>query len=86
MAGRDAALPLGLILMRRLKVTGTVMRARPLEEKILLGQILKRHLAPLMAQKKLVPIIERTFPLDQAAQALELMASNTTFGKIVLTM
>jgi putative PIG3 family NAD(P)H quinone oxidoreductase len=86
MAGRDAALPLGLILMRRLRIAGTVMRARPLEEKILLGQALKRHLAPLMAQKKLVPIIDRTFPLDQAAQALELMASNTTFGKIVLTM
>jgi putative PIG3 family NAD(P)H quinone oxidoreductase len=86
MAGREATLPLGLLLMRRLKIAGTVMRARPLEEKILLGQVLKRHLAPLMAQKKLVPILERTFPLDQAAKALELMASNTTFGKIVLTM
>lgn len=85
MAGRDAALPLGLMLMRRLTITGTVMRARPLEEKIALGQVLRRNLAPLMTKKRLVPIIDRTFPLDQASAALELMASNTTFGKIVLT-
>lgn len=85
MAGRDAALPLGLMLMRRLSVTGTVMRARPLEEKIQLGQVLKRNLVPLMTSKKLTPIIECTFPLAEAAKALELMASNTTFGKIVLT-
>jgi NADPH:quinone reductase-like Zn-dependent oxidoreductase len=85
MAGRDAALPLGVMLMRRLSVTGTVMRARPLEEKIALGQLLRRHLAPLMAQQKLVPIIDRTFPLAEAKAALDLMASNTTFGKIVLT-
>ncbi|MFO0736995.1 MAG: NAD(P)H-quinone oxidoreductase [Labilithrix sp.] len=85
MAGRDAALPLGLMLMRRLTITGTVMRARPLEEKIALGQVLRRNLAPLMTKKQLVPIIDRTFPLDQASAALELMASNTTFGKIVLT-
>lgn len=85
MGGRDAALPLGLVLMRRLRIFGTVMRARPLEEKIELGQVLKRHLVPLMEKKQLVPIVERTFPLAEAAAALELMASNTTFGKIVLT-
>ena len=85
MAGRDAAIPLGLVLMRRITIQGTVMRARPLEEKIQLGQVLKRNLVPLMAQKKLVPIVERTFSLDEASAALELMASNTTFGKIVLT-
>lgn len=85
MGGRDVELPLGLVLTRRLRIFGTVMRARPLEQKIALGQVLRRHLVPLMADGRIAPIIDRTLPLDHASEALEAMASNTTFGKIVLT-
>lgn len=85
MGGRDVELPLGLVLTRRLRIFGTVMRARPLEQKIALGQVLRRHLVPLMTDGRIAPIIDRTLPLDHASEALEAMASNTTFGKIVLT-
>lgn len=85
MAGQESALPLALVLRGRLHILGTVMRARPLEEKIALGQVLKRHLVPLFARKKLAPIVDRVLPLERAAEAIEAMAANSTFGKIVLT-
>lgn len=86
MGGRDATLPLGLVLTRRLRIQGTVMRARPLEQKIALGQVLARNLVPLIAKKALVPIVDRVLPLDRASEAMDAMASNTTFGKIVLAV
>jgi NADPH:quinone reductase len=84
MAGVRADVDLGLVLRRRLRVFGTVMRARPLEEKIAAGQVLARNLGPLVADGKLEPVVESVFPLDRAGEALDLMASNTSFGKIVL--
>lgn len=84
LAGASAELSLGAILRRRLTLIGTVMRARPLEEKIALGQVLRRNLAPLFAAGKLTPIIDRVLPLAQAQEAIDAMASNATFGKIIL--
>lgn len=86
MAGNQCDLPLAVVLRGRMQIIGTVMRARPLEEKIALGQVLKRHLAPLFAKEKLAPIVDRVLPLDRAAEAIEAMAANSTFGKIVLTV
>jgi NADPH:quinone reductase-like Zn-dependent oxidoreductase len=83
-AGVRAEIDLGAVLRRRLRMFGTVMRARPLEEKILAGQVLAWKLAPLVAAGKLTPIIDRVFPLERAGAALDLMASNANFGKIVL--
>lgn len=83
-AGRTASIDLGLLLRQRVQVTGTVLRARPLEEKILAAQILERHLLPLFTQGRLSPVIERTFPIEEAGKAHELVASDTTFGKVLL--
>ncbi|MBX3225703.1 MAG: NAD(P)H-quinone oxidoreductase [Labilithrix sp.] len=85
MGGATAELSLGPMLHRRLTVIGTVMRARPLEQKIALGQVLRRNITPLVAAGHLVPIVDRVLPLEQATAALTAMASNTTFGKIILT-
>jgi putative PIG3 family NAD(P)H quinone oxidoreductase len=84
MAGPRAELDLGLVLRHRLRIVGTVLRSRPLEEKLLAGQVLSRHLAPLIAEGKLVPIVDRVFPLEQATEALAYMESNAGFGKTVL--
>lgn len=85
MAGTRADLDLALVLRRRLRVFGTVLRARPLEEKIAAGQALSRHLAPLLARGALRPVVDRVLPLDQAAEAHAYVASNESFGKVVLT-
>lgn len=84
MAGARADVDLGVVLRRRLRVFGTVLRSRPLEEKILAGQILARNISPLVGEGKLVPVVDRVLPLDRALEAQDLMASNANFGKIVL--
>lgn len=84
MAGASAEIDLANVLRRRLQIYGTILRSRPLEEKILAAQVLANHLCPLLATGKLTPIIDRVLPLHRASEAHDLMASNTTFGKIVL--
>lgn len=84
LAGARAEIDLGALLRRRLRVFGTVLRSRPLEEKIAAGQLLARHLSPLLAEGKLTPIVHRVLPLARAAEAHDELASNATFGKIVL--
>lgn len=85
LAGRLAELDLGVVLRRRLRLFGTMLRARPLEEKILAAQLLDRRLAPLFASGTLKPVIDRVMTLDQAAEAHRYMAANEGFGKVVLT-
>lgn len=86
LAGARADVDLGLVLRKRLRVMGTVMRARPLEEKIAAGRVLARNLTPLVESGKLAPIIDRVFPLAEAAAAMDHVASNASFGKVVLEM
>ena len=84
MAGRDVSLPLGVILGKRLTIRGTVLRARPLEEKIAATRAFAAQVVPLFAQGVVRPVVDRVFPLDQIAAAHRRLESNTTFGKVVL--
>jgi putative PIG3 family NAD(P)H quinone oxidoreductase len=84
LAGASAAIDLGLLLRKRAEIRGTVLRSRPLEEKILAARGLEHHVVPLLERGLLRPVVDRVFSLDQAAEAHRAMASNTTFGKIVL--
>lgn len=86
MAGARADVDLGLVLRRRLRILGTVLRARPLEEKILAAQVLAHRIAPLVADGKLCAVVDRTFPLEEAMEAQRYMASNAGFGKTILTV
>ncbi|MGH2695067.1 MAG: zinc-binding dehydrogenase, partial [Actinomycetota bacterium] len=63
---------------------GTVLRSRPEHEKAAATAAFRREVAPLLAAGTLRPIIDRTYPLEQAEDAYAALASNTTFGKIVL--
>jgi putative PIG3 family NAD(P)H quinone oxidoreductase len=85
LAGTRADVDLALVLRRRLRVLGTMLRARPLEEKILAAQVLDRRLAPLFASGALKPVVDRVLPLEKAAEAHAYMAGNDGFGKVVLT-
>jgi NADPH:quinone reductase-like Zn-dependent oxidoreductase len=83
-AGREATLDLGLVLFKRLHLVGTVLRSRPLEEKIALAQAAERHLLPLFRSGALSPVIDDVLPMAQAPEAFQRMASNETVGKLVL--
>jgi putative PIG3 family NAD(P)H quinone oxidoreductase len=84
MAGRDAPLPLGVILGKRLTLRGTVLRARPLEEKITATRAFAAQVVPLLASGIVRPVIDKVFPLDEIAAAHRHLESNATFGKVVI--
>ena len=84
MAGAKAEIELSRMLDRRARVIGTVLRARPLEQKIAAMRAFEEQVVPLFARGKLVPVVDCVMPLADAAAAHARMASNDTFGKIVL--
>lgn len=84
-AGNKTQVNLGSLLMKRLRVTGTVLRSRPLEEKIALAQAAERNLLPLFRSGALKPVIDAVVPMQDIRGALTRMASNETVGKVVLS-
>ena len=83
--GLDAQFNAGLVLRRRLTITGSTLRPRPVAFKGAIAQALREHVWPLLASGAVKPVIHATFPAAQAAQAHALMESNQHVGKIVLT-
>ena len=86
MGGNKVEANLGLLMPKRLRVHGTGLRTRSLEEKIAVTVQFKRHVLPLIGDGRIQPIIDRTFPLENVSEAHEYMESNANFGKIILTM
>ena len=84
LAGIRAEIDLSLLLRKRARVFGTVMRSRPLEEKLEAMRTFESQVVPLFARGKLVPVIDCVMSLDDAGAAHVRMASNVGFGKIVL--
>ncbi|HWJ95510.1 MAG TPA: NAD(P)H-quinone oxidoreductase [Telluria sp.] len=84
LGGAKATVDLGQVLRRRLSISGSTLRPRPVEFKARIAQQLKERVWPLLEQGKIKPVIHATFPLEQAAQAHALMESSTHVGKIVL--
>src|SRR3954454_1627555 len=75
----------GLVLRRRITVTGSTLRPRPVAFKAAIAASLKKNVWPLIEGQKIKPVIHSTFPAAEAAQAHALMESNQHVGKIVLT-
>lgn len=84
MAGTRADVDLSAVLRKRVTIVGTVLRSRPIEEKIVAAQAFARRIVPLFASGALKPIVDRVMPLARAADAHAAMAANEGFGKIVL--
>ena len=86
MGGTSGELNLAAVMMKRLRIVGSTLRARPIGEKALMMDALKERVWPEIEAGRIRPIIEAEFPIQQAAEAHELMASNESFGKIVLNL
>jgi NADPH:quinone reductase-like Zn-dependent oxidoreductase len=67
-------------------IRGTVLRARPLEEKILATRAFGSAVVPLLARNIVVPVIDSVFSASQIAEAHRHLESNATFGKVVVQM
>ncbi len=85
-AGGRAELEIGALMGKRLRIHGTVLRARSVEEKTAATEAFARDVVPLLADGTVVPVVARTFPLDDASEAYDLLASDAVFGKIVLDL
>jgi NADPH:quinone reductase-like Zn-dependent oxidoreductase len=84
MAGARTTLDLGLVLRNRLTIRGTVLRSRPLEERILATRVFAAEVGPLLARHVVRPVIDSVFPLAEIRAAHERLESNATFGKVVV--
>ena len=84
LGGTRATLDMSDILFRRLTITGSTLRPRSVEYKAAVAQALRQRVWPLIEARAIRPVIYRTFPLAQAAQAHALMESGAHVGKIVL--
>lgn len=83
--GVNAQLNAGLVLRRRLTITGSTLRPRSIAFKAAIAKALHAHVWPSLESGEVKPIIYQTFSASEAAQAHALMESNQHIGKIVLT-
>ena len=83
-AGAKVELDLRPVMLKRLTVTGSTLRARPADEKARLAEAVERHVWPWVLDGRLRLPIDRTFPLDEAAAAHARVESGQHVGKIVL--
>jgi putative PIG3 family NAD(P)H quinone oxidoreductase len=83
--GGSAEVPVGTLLTQRIRWVGTVLRARPIEEKIAVTQRCAHDLVPLYEAGTVRPVIDRVLPIEEVAQAHEHVAANANVGKVLLT-
>jgi len=86
LGGSKCTLDMTDILRRRLTITGSTLRPRPVEFKTSVARELREKVWPLIESGRIRPVIFRTFGLEQASEAHALMESSTHVGKILLTV
>lgn len=83
--GLQGAFNAGLVLRKRLTITGSTLRVRPIAFKAAIAQACRQTVWPLLESRKIKPVIYQSFDAGDAAQAHALMESNAHIGKILLT-
>lgn len=84
-AGASAEVPLRSLLAKRLRIQGTALRSRTLEEKIAIARAFEQRLLPSFSNGQLKPVIDAVLPMADLEAGLQRIAGNDTFGKLVLT-
>lgn len=82
--GPRTEIDLRLLMMKRGSIRGTVLRARPVEEKAALARAFEDSVLPLLSSGEVRPVVDRVLPAQEAAEAHRLMEANVNFGKILL--
>jgi NADPH:quinone reductase len=85
-AGSTAEINLGVLMMKRGRIYGSTLRARPLEEKALTARAVERSVLPLLATGAIKVLVAATFPLQDAIEAYGRFQAGGKLGKIVLEM
>lgn len=86
LGGDESEISLGRLLMKRLRVIGSVLRSRSLDEKTEIMEQFRQRVWPMFDEDRLRPVIDQVLPIQEAEHAHELMLDNATTGKVVLTI
>jgi NADPH:quinone reductase len=86
LGGARAEIMMNKLMIKRLTLTGSTLRPRTVAQKAAIAAGVKQNIWPLLASRRVRPIIHATFPLAQAAEAHRLMESSSHIGKIMLTV
>jgi putative PIG3 family NAD(P)H quinone oxidoreductase len=86
LGGAKADLDLHALMLKRAEIRGTVLAARPVEEKITAIRRFERHVVPLLERRAVRPVIDCVMPLERAADAHRVIEKNAAFGKVVLAV
>ena len=84
MGGAKTSINLGLLMMKRLRIIGSTLRAQPIPKKTEIMNNLKENVWPSLESGDIKPIIDTVIPIEEVHKAHELMESNQTFGKVIL--
>ena len=86
LGGSRAEVNMGVILTKRLTLTGSTLRSRTVAQKAEVAEAVRKNVWPLLAAGRVRPVIHATFPLAEAGEAHRLMETSNHIGKIVLTV
>src|SRR5262249_22827610 len=84
--GSRAEIKMNMLMLKRLTLTGSTLRSRTVKQKAAIAKAVQENVWPLLAARRVRPIIHATFPLEQATEAHKLMESSNHIGKIMLTV
>jgi len=84
--GAKAEIDYSVVMRKRLRIIGTSLRTRSIEEKVMATQLFAEHVVPLLARGEVRPVIDKVFKIDEVRAAHQRLESNESFGKVVLTM
>jgi NADPH:quinone reductase len=86
LGGTKGELNISQVFLKRLTVTGSTLRNRPIAEKGRIARALHEAVWPLFEQRSVVPVIQHVLPLAEAVQAHRILEANEAMGKVVLRM
>ncbi len=82
--GRRGELDLNAVLAKRAVVTGTTLRSRSPEEKAALLEAVREHVWPMVADRRVRPVVHAVFPLEDVEEAAAVLERGEAFGKVLL--
>jgi len=83
-SGAKAEIDYSIVMSKRLRIMGTALRTRSLEEKATATRLFTEHVVPLLASGAVRPVIDKVFQMEEVRAAHERIESNESFGKVVL--
>jgi putative PIG3 family NAD(P)H quinone oxidoreductase len=85
-SGSKAEIDYGIVMRKRLRIMGTSLRTRSIEEKATATRLFAQHVVPLLANGSVRPVIDSVFRIEDVREAHKRIESNESFGKVVLTI